>query len=326
MFKATRIELLAHQRHLPSGGRAHSRKRRSPTAMSPRRAAAPEIIRCKLLPQTKNRIEEYADQLRDAAYSIGTHGLSEQEFLDSGLFHAAIERLRGQQAALMTTKRKFVSAILDYMRSRGEIISWKFTGQGDRHDYQINMPNGRLSVIEAKGCLDGNNTTIFERPNNADEFLIWSLCQNPGASPNKNAWSGIHTRLSAEIISRGQKVDALIIWDSVCGTTGRPCPKLAENSERGVTLNEKSIPPPCIYLFPRSIPDPRNNPRPKAHQLKDVLFANALYNVFGCDSSDVVSVSIEARSEGADVQRRSIFSKNDEDFAESQWTSIRRTR
>ena len=42
------------------------------------------------------------------------------------------------------------------------------------------LKTGRVSVVELKGCLDGNNTTIFERPANAQEFIIWSVCTNPG--------------------------------------------------------------------------------------------------------------------------------------------------
>ena len=79
---------------------------------------------------------------------------------------------------------------------------------------------GQTAAIELKGCLDGNNTNIFERPPHAHEFIIWSVCTNPGADPRHNAWSGIHTRLSAEIISRHQLVDGIVIWDMVCGTIG----------------------------------------------------------------------------------------------------------
>ncbi|MGH2137807.1 hypothetical protein, partial [Enterococcus faecalis] len=76
-------------------------------------------------------------------------------------------------------------------------------------DYTVALNSGKTAVIELKGCLDGNNTNIFERPPHANEFIIWSVCTNPGADPRRNAWSGIHTRLSAEIISRQQRVDGL---------------------------------------------------------------------------------------------------------------------
>ena len=149
------------------------------------------VVPCKALPETKAAIEEYAEHLRAAAFSVGMHGMTEQEFSDSGLFHAAIERIRGQQAASMATKRAFMKDVLDHMARAKVIRSWTSTGSADRHDYEIRMPSGRTAVVEAKGCLDGNNTNIFVRPQNADEFLIWSLCQNSGANPRKNVWSGI---------------------------------------------------------------------------------------------------------------------------------------
>ena len=108
-------------------------------------------------------------------------------------------------------------------------------------------------------------------PPNAHEFIIWSVCTNPGADPRHNVWSGIHTRLSAEIISRSQQVDGMLIWDMVCGTVGRPCPKINGHDDPRVTsLGPYHLPPPCIYLLPATIPSPRNNPNPPPQALKDV--------------------------------------------------------
>lgn len=121
------------------------------------------VILCNLTEQTKSAIVDFADALRAAAPAIGTHGLSLDEFLRSGIFQSAIERLRGQQAATMSVKRGFIAGILDYLRERGYIASWLASGSADRHDYEVKMPDGWLAVIEAKGCLDGNNTNIFER-------------------------------------------------------------------------------------------------------------------------------------------------------------------
>jgi hypothetical protein len=283
-----------------------------------------EVIACKVLPETKARIEEYADQVRDAAHTIGTHGMSEQEFKDSGLFHAAIERLRGQQAASMTTKRAFVADVLDHMQSVGSIASWNSTGSSDRHDYEVRVPSGRVAVVEAKGCLDGNNTNIFVRPANADEFLIWSLCQNPGADPRKNVWSGIHTRLSAEVAARRELVDGLIVWDMLCGTIGRPCPKLVADPDRATTIKHRSVPPPCIYLFPRTIANARNNAQPPIHSLDSVEFLKALYQTFKCGPDDVAEASFEVRMSGNDVERRTTLTRNGVVVETSAWTELRR--
>ncbi len=287
----------------------------------------PAIIPCVSSPETQKRIKDYIQALKEHAHEIGDHGLSKTEFHDSGLFRSAIESIRGTLAATTREKRSFTEAILEELRQRGEIAEWEFTGAGERHDYSVRTKNGRIVIIETKGCLDGNNTNIFERPPQADEFIIWSLCQNPGADPRKNAWSGIHTRLSAEIIHRQQRVDGLVIWDMLCGTVGRPCPKTDKETKRLTrNSNEKRLPPPCLYLFPRSLPDARNNPAPEVHKLRDVAFLNALSRVFGADSSSVVEVHIEARMEGADVQRRTRFVRGKAEIAVSEWTKVNRAR
>ncbi len=140
------------------------------------------IVLCKRTPQFTRTIREFAEALKTAAPQIGNHGMSEAEFWDSGLFRGAVERLRGQQVASMTEKRAFAARVLDLLKQRGTILDWNSSGSSDRHDYEMTLADGRIAVIEAKGCLDGNNTNIFERPPHADEFLIWSLCQNPGAT------------------------------------------------------------------------------------------------------------------------------------------------
>jgi len=249
-----------------------------------------------------------------------------EDFWTSGVFRAAIERIRGTQSASTTEKRDFMALILDHMKSEGAIADWDFTGAADRHDYQIKFDDGWLCVVEAKGCLDGNNTNIFERPANADEFLIWSLCQNSGSDPRHNAWSGIHTRLGAEIIHRQQRVDGLVVWDMLCGTKGRPCPKLDSEGKVTQLSDGRFVPPPCLFLFPRTIPDPRNNPSPPSWSLSDVRLLSALATTFTGTTRDVVSVEIHARAEGADVQRKTMFTRDEETIAESRWTCLRRAR
>lgn len=290
------------------------------------RSSAP-IIQCSLLPETKERIARFAEALEAEAPNIGDHGLTDQEFRDSGLFASAVERLRGQKAASMRQKQSFMRDVFEYLRDTALVSTWVFTGSGERHDYEISMPSHRVSIVETKGCLDGNNTNIFERPPQADEFVIWSLCQNPGADPRHNAWSGIHTRLSAEVIHRSHNVDGVVIWDMLCGTAGRPCPKLAHAPDRATVIGaSRDVPPPCIYLFPRSIPDPRNNPSPPCWELNETELLNALYRAFKGDASDVTQVKIEARMNGPHVQRRTRFYRRGEEFRTSRWTTLRRAR
>ena len=285
--------------------------------------AKPAIIPCELLPGVKEAIKVYAEELKENAHTIGSHGLSKREFEDAGIFRSAIERLRGMQAASMAKKKDFMDEVFTYMESSKKIKSWVFTGAGERHDYQVEMPNGRISIIETKGCLDGNNTTIFERPPNADEFIIWSLCQNPGSDPRHNAWSGIHTRLGADIIHRKQRVDGVVIWDMVCGTRGRPCPKVQAEPSRITKMPSRRVPPPCVYLFPRSIPDPKNNPEPPVWNIAEITLLDALLDTFKGNPSDIVEVHIHSRMKQADIQRKTTFTCLDDQLAESKWTTVK---
>jgi hypothetical protein len=282
------------------------------------------IIPCRLRPETRNAITEYAKVLIESAPTLGDHGLDPGVFWESGLFQSAIERLRGQRAASMGAKRSFISLILEHLKSNGLIRDWVAAGGGDRHDYEVTMPDDTVAAIEAKGCLDGNNTNIFQRPPNADEFVIWSLCQNVGADPRHNVWSGIHTRLTAEIIHRRQRVDGLIVWDMLCGTVGRICPKTEGNSERTTAVGRKALPPPCIYLFPRTIPDPRNNPSPRCWHLDEVKFLSALHRAFHGREDDVTEVRVETDMDGTTVRRTTRFYREGQEIACSKPTPLKR--
>ncbi|MCS6887013.1 MAG: hypothetical protein NZQ09_02290 [Chloroflexus sp.] len=281
------------------------------------------IIFCDLSDKTKKMIEDYAEALREAAPRIGLEIHNNQDqFWESGLFESAIERLRGQNAASTGNKQTFVEAIFSYMKEKGYITFFEFKGADGRHDYEVKIEDWTCAV-ELKGCLDGNNTTIFERPQGVNEFIIWSLCQNIGADPRHNAWSGIHTRLSAEIIHRKQVVDGVVIWDMRCNTTFRLCPKVAA-PDRIKEVGAYKLPPPCIYLLPNAVPNPKGQPNPPVHQIDQVRFLHALYKCFGCNNKDVVRVSIEVKEEGSEVKRRTIYHRDGQEIAKSKWTIIRR--
>lgn len=279
-------------------------------------------IPCVLTRGMTKLVEEYAEALKKAAPTIGGHGLTEDEFWRSGLFRSAIERLRGIQAASTKEKYDYVRWALARLEEAGLISSFEYTGAGDRHDFHVTMPGGKISVFEAKGCLDGNNSTIFHRPANAEEFLIWSLCQNQGSDLRKGVWSGVHVRLGGKIIAENVRVEALIVWDMMCSSVGRNCPKLAEG--RGVDIEGRMVPPPCVYLFPRTVPDPRNNPAPPVFKLHEVELASALLARFGGDERDVTEVHIEARMNGANVERKTKLVRLDSGVSESGWTQLRR--
>lgn len=284
------------------------------------------VIPCQQNADLQIKIREFAEVLKTQSHQLGDHGLDEQEFYNSGVFRGAIERIRGQFAATMRDKREFVQHVLNHMQDGTFIRDWNSAGSENRHDYTVTMPSGRIAVIELKGCLDGNNTNIFERPPHAQEFIIWSVCTNPGADPQHNAWSGIHTRLSAEIISRSQRVDGIIIWDMVCGTVGRPCPKLTgEDDPRLAALGHYRLPPPCIYMLPATIPSPRNNPNPPPQQLQDVELLQAFANCFQTNANDLNTVSFAVSHDGAETVRATTITRNGVVQRQSGQTAIRRS-
>lgn len=282
------------------------------------------VIPCAANERLRRLIHEYAEVLKTQAHTLGAHGLSEREFYNSGVFRGAVERVRGEIVASMGPKRAFVQSILDYLQRLDLIADWQAAGSSNRYDYSVTMPSGRVAAIELKGCLDGNNTNIFERPPHASEFILWSVCTNAGADPKHNAWSGIHTRLSAEIIARGQRVDGLLIWDMVCGTIGRKCPKLDAAGSNVTEVGPYRLPPPCVYVFPATIASPRNNPRPQAQALSDVSFLHALHTAFRGDPEDVNRVSFAVEHKGAETLRTTTIVRRGEIVEQSRATPIRR--
>ena len=283
------------------------------------------VIPCKKNKNLTDKINEFAETLKTESHTLGNHGLDEDEFYNSGLFRGAIERIRGQFSATMREKREFVAHVLNYMQDQGFIAEWESAGEANRHDYAVQLNSGRTAIIELKGCLDGNNTNIFERPPHAHEFIVWSVCTNAGADPRKNAWSGIHTRLSAEIVSSEQRVDGIVIWDMVCGTIGRPCPKVENDPERLTEVGQFSLPPPCLYLFPATIPSPRNNPTPQPQALADVQIMQAFNDCFGCRPEEINYVNFDVGYRDTDTVRTTRITRNGDIQKESDATAIRRS-
>jgi hypothetical protein len=238
---------------------------------------------------------------------------------------SAIERIRGQYSATTRDKKLFCTHVLNYMQDHKYISNWESAAEANRYDYEVVFADGRIAAIETKGCLDGNNTNIFERPPQANEFIIWSLCSNPGADPGHNAWSGINARLSAEIISRRQIVDGVVIWDMFCATLQRPCPKTANAPERLTVVANYQVPPPCIYVLPETVPHPRNNPHPVAQTIENVRFLKALHECFGGRDDEVNFVDFDIVHKGASVARRTRIRRGDTVVKESQMRAIRRT-
>ncbi|WP_191576868.1 hypothetical protein [Achromobacter insolitus] len=282
------------------------------------------IIPCEQNEGLRLQIEQFAEVLKTEAHKLGDHGLDEKDFYNSGLFRGAVERVRGQFSATMRSKREFVQHVLNYMEDGGFIAGWELTDDANRNDYAVRLNSGRLAVIDLKGCLDGNNTNIFERPVNADEFVIWSICTNLGADPRKNAWSGIHTRLSAEMISRNQRVDGLIVWDMMCGTIGRPCPKIDgnKNSSRLTEIGPFRTPPACVYLFPSTTPN-ESVPKATAQALEAVELVAAFHVCFQGKEEEISYVDFDLTTAG-EMVRKTTVRRSGAIQKESEMTAIRR--
>ena len=283
------------------------------------------VIPCEQDLEVRRQIERFAEVLKTQAHTLGDHGLKEKDFYASPIFRGAIQQVRGEFSATMRDKREFVQHVLNHMEDRGFIVSWDRTKRGVLHDYIVSLKSGRTAIIDLKGCLDGDNTKLFERPIGADEFVIWSLCTNVGADPRRNVWSGVHTRISAEIITRGQIVDGLLVWDMMCGTLGRVCPKLtpASETDRRTVIGPFCAPPPCIYIFPASIPS-AEAPSVKAQSLTNVELLAAFHFCFGGHDDEINRVSFDLALHGEEIMRRTTIERDGIVQHSSEMTAIRR--
>lgn len=280
------------------------------------------VIPCEQNADLRDKIERFAEVLKTQAHTLGSHGLDEKDFYNSGLFRGAIERIRGQYSATMRPKREFVQHILNFLEDEKYIAGWDKTNAENRSDYWVRLKSGKFACIGLTGGLDGNNATIFERPDEADEFVIWSVMTNPGGDPRRNAWSGIHTRLSAEMIVAGKQVDGLIVWDMVCGTSGRPCPKIAGGS-RLTDVGPFRVPPACIYMFPAAVPGLANR-HTEPQPLAAVELLEAFHAGFGGSDIELNYVTFDVEERDGETWRRTTISRGGSVQRQSDMMAIRR--
>jgi hypothetical protein len=283
-----------------------------------------EEIPCKQDPSLKANIDLFADVLKSEAHTLSDLGMSESEFYQSGIFEGAIQRVRGQISASMAEKKNFVRNVLNHMQDNKFIQDWMEAGNSNRHDYTVTLNDSRVAAIELKGCLDGNNTNISIRPPHAHEFILWSICQNKGADPRHNLWSGIHTRISADIVADQKRIDGLVVWDWLCNTAARKCPKVTDEDERAILIGPYTLPPPCIYLFPATVPSPRNNPDPTPHKINTVGFLAALNECFGGKEAELNYVRFKAEMAGTETTRSTTIIRDGHIVRQSNPTPIRR--
>jgi hypothetical protein len=111
----------------------------------------------------------------------------------------------------------------------------------------------------------------------------------------------------------------------VCGTIGRPCPKVLNEENRFTVVGPHQLPPPCIYLFPATIPSPRNNPHPAPQRIEEVEILKAFHDCFKGRDEELNKVNIEVSYKGADTMRTTRIERDGVFVRESEATAIRRS-
>lgn len=281
------------------------------------------VIPCSKNEDLKRQIEDFAEVLKTQAHLLGSHGLDEKEFYQSGILRGAVERVRGQYSAGRSEKRDFVRRVLNHLQDGKHIVDYEEADSAARYDFTVETSKDVFTAIAAKGCLDGNNTNVFERPDGVSEFLIWSICTNPGADPRRNAWSGIHTRLGAEIIERQQLVDGVVIWDWRCGTVGRPCPKVQADISRRTPVGQWRLVPPCIYLMPSQVPGPEV-PHPPPSKIEELPLLQGLHDAFLGGDDELNEVWIDYEESMGAISRRTTINRGGRTEQASDMTVLRR--
>ena len=112
----------------------------------------------------------------------------------------------------------------------------------------------------------------------------------------------------------------------VCGTVGRPCPKLTgEDDPRITEISHFRLPPPCLYLLPATVPSPRNNPNPPAQSLSDVEILQSFASCFKVRDEELNYVTFNVEHKGADTVRSTTITRNGAEQRKSNMTAIRRS-
>ena len=79
-----------------------------------------------------------------------------------------------------------------------------------------------------------------------------------------------------------------------------------------------------LYVFPATVPSPRNNPRPVSQNLAEVQILQAFHDCFGGRASEVNHVNFEVEYRNADTVRKTTVRRDGTIVQESAFTSIRR--
>jgi hypothetical protein len=193
-----------------------------------------------------DRVAQMIRSLGGESSLLRSHGLSSNEFIQA--LPTAIERLRGSAAASNAERRHFLASICDELLSRGLISKLEKPRYGQETVYKLTIPQfGPIAIIQ-KGCPDGaHSSTRWEVPEWAKETYLWWLCPSLANEPGHHITKGVY-RLRKRFLSDAPgELDGVIFQNELCGSASRPCPKF----EKSIVVDERSVPPPCIYLMPK---------------------------------------------------------------------------
>ena len=161
------------------------------------------VIPCERDAGCRAEIERFAEVLKTQAHRLGDHGLDEKDLLQCRRSCAAPSRwsaasisatMRGQARVRAARAeppggRRLTSPDWDRTRpGRARRLHGPPQQRPPRRHRSQGLP-GRQQHHDLRAAAE------------ADEFIVWSVCTNVGADPEANAWSGVHSRLGAEMIA-----------------------------------------------------------------------------------------------------------------------------
>jgi hypothetical protein len=111
----------------------------------------------------------------------------------------------------------------------------------------------------------------------------------------------------------------------VCGTIGRPCPKIFGDESRLTEVGPYKVPPPCLYVLPATVPSPRNNPHPPPQRLEEVELLTAFRDCFGGSEDEINYVDFHVGHKGSETTRITTIRRDGEEQGVSKATPIRRS-
>lgn len=192
------------------------------------------------------KVSSVIASLADDPTYLANKGLSVEEF--NLALPAAIQQLRGSNAASNANRRLFLESFFEEMRGKGLIERFDTPKYGADTVYRIRVKNiGDVAVIQ-KGCPDGAHSSVrWTRPEWAVEAYLWWVCSSLAYEPGTHIAKGVN-RLRKRFFSSSypDTVDGVIFHNELCGTAERPCPKMT----MAITIDGHKVPPPCLYIMP----------------------------------------------------------------------------